>query len=81
MRRPLFQPFTHRLRQHQQLLLLALLMSLSSGLLSYFKATQTLDWLWFDTTQQFSKLPAADDIDIIEIDERRVQKLGGWTWS
>lgn len=80
MRRPLFQPFTHRLRQHQQLLLLALLMSLSSGLLSYFKATQTLDWLWFDTTQQFSKLPAADDIVIIEIDERSVQKLGRWPW-
>lgn len=80
MRRPHFQPLSHRLRQHRHLLLLALLMSLNSALLSQFKITQSLDWLWFDSTQKFSQLPATDDIVIIEIDERSIQKLGRWPW-
>lgn len=75
-----FQRFARQLRQHQQLLLLALIMSLISGSLSHNKTTQTLDWLWFDATQQLSRLPAADDIVIIEIDERSIQKLGRWPW-
>ncbi len=78
---PFVSRFTRRLRQHQHLLLLALLMSLFSGWLSHYKVTQTLDWLWFDATQQLSSLPPADDIVIIEIDERSIRELGRWPWS
>lgn len=75
-----FQRFARQLRQHQHLLLLALVMSLLSGSLSHNQTTQTLDWLWFDATQKLSSLPAADDMVIIEIDERSIQKLGRWPW-
>ncbi|MGH1374183.1 MAG: CHASE2 domain-containing protein [Cellvibrionaceae bacterium] len=71
---------SHRFRQHQHLLLLALFTSLFSGLLSHYKVTQTLDWLWFDATQQLSSLPTADDIVIVDIDERSIQQLGRWPW-
>lgn len=77
---PVFSHLSRRLQQHQHLLLLALFMGVLSALISHYKITQTLDWLWFDSTQQLSSLPPVDDIIIIEIDERSIQTLGRWPW-
>ncbi len=79
MRSAVFR-FTHRFSQHRHLLLLAFVMGLTSALLSHHRLTESLDWLWFDATQQLSSLPSADDIVIIEIDERSIQQLGRWPW-
>jgi len=79
MRSTLFR-FTHPLSQHRHLLLLAFIMGLISALLSHHKLTESLDWLWFDATQQLSSLPSTDDLAIIEIDERSIHQLGRWPW-
>lgn len=70
----------HLWRQHQQLLALACGLAIVGGLLSHFKITESFDWLLFDTTQYASSLPAADDLVIIEIDEKSIRDLGRWPW-
>lgn len=68
-------------RQHLQLILLVLLMALISSFASLSEFTRSFDRLFFDGVQQFSQLPDADDIVIIDIDEKSIQQLGRWPWS
>jgi len=67
-------------RQGLLLILLALLISLFSAYLAYAGKTQSLDWLYYDETQKFSHLPPADDLVMIDIDDKSINQLGRWPW-
>lgn len=71
----------HHGRQHQQLLWLTLLIASFAALLSYSSVTKNVDWFFYDGLQQFSQLPPADDIVIINIDEKSLAAIGRWPWS
>jgi CHASE2 domain-containing sensor protein/nitrogen-specific signal transduction histidine kinase len=49
--------------------------------MSYRNSTQTLDLLLYDSLQRFSQMPPADDLIIIDIDEKSIDALGRWPWS
>ena len=59
---------------------LSLVISLFSAGLAYLGQPAALNWLHYDTTQKFSSLPLADDVVIIEIDDKSLSKLGHWPW-
>lgn len=67
--------------QHGQLLLITSLLTGASLLLSYHDSTETLDWLLYDSLQQFSEMTPADDLVVIDIDEKSISMLGRWPWS
>ena len=80
---PFFKSSNHQIllsRQGSLLFFLALLISLLSAYFAYTDKAQSLDWLYFDYTQQFSHLPPADDLVIIEIDDKSINALGRWPW-
>lgn len=68
-------------QQGLALVFLALLISLLSAYLAYSDNTQSLDWLHYDKAMNFSHLPSADDIVIVDIDDKSISKLGRWPWS
>jgi CHASE2 domain-containing sensor protein/signal transduction histidine kinase len=67
-------------RQGLLLILLALLISLFSAYLAYAGQTQSLDWLYYDNTQKYSHLPPPDDVVMIDIDDKSINKIGRWPW-
>lgn len=67
--------------QHGQLLLMASILTCGSVLMSYHNSTETLDWLLYDSLQQFSEMAPADDLVVIDIDEKSISALGRWPWS
>jgi len=60
--------------------MLACLISLVSATASYYGEPEELNWLHYDQTQQLSRLPPANDIVIIEIDDISLGTLGHWPW-
>ncbi|MCR8921194.1 CHASE2 domain-containing protein [Dasania sp. GY-MA-18] len=48
--------------------------------LSSHNISKQFDWLLYDQVQQFSQLPAANDIVIVNIDEKSIATLGRWPW-
>lgn len=67
-------------RQRTRLFVLAACISLFSALLAFHQMPESLNWLHYDHTQQFSSLPASDDLAIIEIDDKSLDTLGHWPW-
>jgi CHASE2 domain-containing sensor protein/signal transduction histidine kinase len=59
---------------------LAIFISLFSAYLAYAEKTEDLDWLYYDKTQNFSHLPPADDLVVIDIDDKSINKMGRWPW-
>lgn len=68
-------------KQGIALTLLALVVSLSSALLAYFGKTESVDWLLYDNAMKWSQLAPADDIVIIDIDDKSLSQLGRWPWA
>jgi CHASE2 domain-containing sensor protein/signal transduction histidine kinase len=54
--------------------------SLLSSILAYTEKTEGLDWLLYDKAMNLSFLPPADDIVIIDIDNKSISQLGRWPW-
>ncbi len=67
-------------QQGLALVLLALFISLLAAGLARFGTLQAVDWLIYDKTIQYDQLPPADDIVIIEIDDKSLAALGRWPW-
>ena len=67
-------------KQGLLLLLIALMISLLSAYLAYYGKTQSFDWLFYDKTQSFSSLPPANDIVMVDIDDKSISALGRWPW-
>jgi len=61
-----------------------LLLALAGGLLcaamSYFHWVQPLDRMLYDIFNEANPMPLAEDIVIVAMDERSLQKLGRWPW-
>lgn len=76
-----YKKLLSRGHRHRQLLALVVLISGLTACLSYYNGTETLDWLLYDSVQQLSQLPPADDLVIIDIDEQSINALGRWPWS
>lgn len=62
------------------LLILALFISSLSAYLAYSSKVQSLDWFYYDQTQQLSSLPLADDLVMIDIDDKSINHIGRWPW-
>lgn len=60
--------------------LLSLAISMFSAGLAYLGQPTALNWLHYDQTQSFSSLPLADDVVIVEIDDKSLSELGHWSW-
>ena len=67
-------------RQEVLLASLALAISLIAGSLAYHDKLKSLNWLLYDHAQSFNQLPSADDIVIVEIDDKSIDSLGHWPW-
>jgi len=67
-------------KQGLALAFLALFVSLASTFLSYTGKTSGMDWLLYDSAMTISQLTAADDIIIVDIDEKSLNTLGRWPW-
>ena len=67
-------------RQGLTLTCLALVISLTSAFLAYMQKSEGLDWLLYDNAMSFSQLMPADDIVVIDIDDKSISQLGRWPW-
>jgi signal transduction histidine kinase/CHASE2 domain-containing sensor protein len=68
------------LRRSLPPLLLQLTVVLMSAACYFYRWSEPLDLLLYDSVQPFSPVAAAEDIVIIEIDERSMMALGRWPW-
>ncbi len=67
-------------RQGLLLFLLALAISVVCAWLAHQRAPENLNWLLYDQTQLLSRLPPADNIVVIEVDDLSINELGAWPW-
>lgn len=67
-------------KQSKQLFWLVLLLSLSNGLLMQFRLTEAIDRFVYDNLIRLGSQPNADDIVVIEIDDKSQRQLGRWPW-
>jgi len=67
-------------QQGLSLIVLALAISLFCGYLAYAGKMQGLGWLYYDKVQKFNHLPEANDLVVIEIDDKSISRLGRWPW-
>ena len=56
------------------------MISLSSAFLAYLQKSEGLDWLLYDNAMSLSQLRPADDIVVIDIDDKSISQLGRWPW-
>ena len=56
------------------------MISLSSAFLAYLQKSEGLDWLLYDNAMSLSQLRPADDIVVIDIDDKSINQLGRWPW-
>ncbi len=75
---PNYQSFISQ--QGVALTLLAGVISLLSAFMSYSEKTEVLDWLLYDNSMKLSRLAPADDLLVIDIDDKSLSQIGRWPW-
>jgi len=75
---PSYQSFISR--QGLTLTCLALVISLTSAFLAYMQKSEGLDWLLYDNAMSLSQLSPADDIVVIDIDDKSISQPGRCPW-
>ncbi|MFL0801363.1 MAG: CHASE2 domain-containing protein [Agarilytica sp.] len=61
--------------------IIAATLSILFGIASYYSVFKRADFYLYDLAHTFSDVVPAEDIVIVDIDERSLEQLGAWPWS